>query len=132
MRRSQAQFELGRRLVSILSRPYAHRVDWREVIETKDRRPSPQSTLTTIASTFPPPFISTGTASRLLRQRVLELVLQCKCNGHRNFCLSASVHKNDIAYNRLGFLACRFHDVVEQLRHFRHAQHGTPHRPGMT
>ena len=44
---------------------------------------------------------ATGTASPLLRQRVLELVLQCKRNGHRNFCLSASVHKNDIAYNRL-------------------------------
>ena len=108
MRRIQAQFELGRRLVSILSRPYAHRVDWREVIETKDRRTSRQSALTTIASTFPPPFISTGTASRLLRQRVLELVLQCECNGHRNFCLSASVHKNDIAYNRLGLLVCSF------------------------
>jgi hypothetical protein len=59
-------------------------------------------------------------------------LVQFKRNGHRNFCLSASVHKNDIAYNRLRFLACRFHDVIEQLRDFRHAQHGIPHRLEMT
>jgi hypothetical protein len=48
-----------------------------------------------------------------LRQRVLELVSQGKRDGHRDFCLSAGVHENDIAYNRLGFLARRFRDVVE-------------------
>ena len=48
-----------------------------------------------------------------LRQRVLELVSQGKRDGHRDFCLSAGVHENDIAHNRLGFLARRFRDVVE-------------------
>ena len=56
-----------------------------------------------------------------------------KRDGHRDFCLSAGVHENDIAYNRLGFLARRFRDVVEQLRDFSNAQHGLPHNPlGMT
>jgi hypothetical protein len=63
------------------------------------------------------------------RPRVLELVLQGKRDGHRDFCLSARVHENDIAYNRLGFLARRIRDVVEQLRDFSNAQHGLPHNP---
>ena len=46
--------------------------------------------------------------------RVLELVLQGKRNSHRDFCPSAGIHENDIAFNRLGFLACRSRDVVEQ------------------
>jgi hypothetical protein len=45
--------------------------------------------------------------------RVLELVLQGKRNGHRDFCPSAGIHENDIAFNRFGFLVCRSRDVVE-------------------
>jgi hypothetical protein len=58
---------------------------------------------------------------------VLEVVLQGKRNGHRDFCPSAGIHESDIAFNRLGFLARRFRDVVEQLRDFSNAQHGSPH-----
>ena len=73
--------------------------------------------------------ISTSKGSGILRQRGLKPVLQGKRDGHRDFCLSASIHENDIAYNRLGFLARRFRDVVEQLRDFSNAQHGLPHNP---
>jgi hypothetical protein len=59
--------------------------------------------------------------------RVLELVLQGKRNGHRDFCPSAGIHENDITFNRLRLLARRFRDVVEQLRDFSNAQHGSPH-----
>jgi hypothetical protein len=72
---------------------------------------------------------SMAQGTRLLRQRVLELVLQGKRDGHRDFCLSAGVHENDIACNRLGFLARRFRNVVEQLRDFSNAQDGLPHNP---
>jgi hypothetical protein len=49
-----------------------------------------------------------------------------------SWCCRASAMAIETCVCRLGFLACRFHDVVEQLRDFRRAQHGTPHRLGMT
>ena len=69
--------------------------------------------------------------TQVLRQRVLELVLQGKRDGHRDFCLSAGVHENDIAYNRLGFLVRRFRNVVEQLRDFSNSAWITSRLLGM-